>query len=115
MTIENSDDTAQVSVNGSAEQPVAERSSGSSEATQDIAARADALSSTVIETARSNAAHDSTPPLSRKLAPPPKPKREPGTASSPPSARPADEVPDMLGFSSALKAPIAAKISYSAL
>ena len=103
MTIENSEVTTQVGVTDPAESPPAE--SPAREAS-DAAARADAASG-VIQTALATATgvHDSTPPMSRKLAPPPKPKRDSGAASAPPSGRPPDG-PDLLASASALKAPI---------
>ncbi len=58
---------------------------------------------------------DSSPPLSRRLAPPPKPRRESGVASRPPPAGPAGELGDPLAFSSALKSPLTPNISYSGL
>ena len=112
MTIENSEDTAQVGAIDPAAEPVLEPPSDLAESARDGSAPADAASAAVIDTAQLTL-HDSTPPLSRKLAPPPKPKRESGMASSPPSARPAGEVPDLLASSSALKAPIAPTISYA--
>lgn len=60
----------------------------------------------------SGEASDSTPPVSRKLAPPPKPKRDSAGASRPPSHRPPGDASDPLA-SSALKAPLAPSISYA--
>ena len=114
MTIENSEDTAQVSVPDPAEVPVIEVASGSTEPTHDGAASSDPTSSARLEVARNLSTHDSAPPLSRKLAPPPKPKRDSGMASSMPPAQAAEAGPDLLASSSALKAPIAPTISYSA-
>lgn len=103
MSIEPSDDTAPTGHNDSTEPSLAERSP----AAPDDAAVANAL-----EGVRST--HDSAPPLSRKLAPPPKPKRDSGHVSSPPSARAAGEGSDLLSASSsALRAPGTPVISYS--
>ena len=114
MTIEHSEDTAHVGVTGPAEPPTLESSPGSADSVVDAAARADAGSG-VLEGVQGT--HDSTPPLSRKLAPPPKPKRDSGAASAPPGAsasgRPA-EGPDLTASASALKAPLAPTISFSA-
>jgi SAM-dependent methyltransferase len=113
MTIENSEDTAHVGVTDPAEPLALEPPSGAAASVHDSAApRADAPSS-LIDTAPATGAHDSSPPLSRKLAPPPKPKRESGAASAPPSLAPG-EGPDLLASSNALKAPIAPTISFSA-
>ena len=112
MTIENSEDTAQVGVSDPAESPVAQPAPGSTE--PNAAFPATEASSAVIEAPRLGATHDSGPPMSRKLAPPPKPKRDSNMASSPPSARPPGESgPDLLASSSALKAPLAPTISFS--
>src|SRR6187551_3940971 len=98
MTIENSEDTALVGVTDPAESPGLEPSSSSSDS---AAPRSDAVSSGVIEAAQVvTGTHDSAPPLSRKLAPPPKPKRDSGAASAPPS-RPPGEGPDLLASASA--------------
>ena len=115
MTIENSEDTAQVSVLDPAAEPVIEPASSSTEPVADGAAKADPTSSVKIEVARNLNTHDSAPPMSRKLAPPPKPKRDSGMASSMPPAQPGEPTsPDLLASSNALKAPIAPSISYSA-
>jgi SAM-dependent methyltransferase len=121
MTIENSEDTAQVGVTDPAEQPGAERASAlaSSPSDADIPIDVDppvlgpALPDPpVIDAPSSDGASDSVPPMSRKLAPPPKPRRDSGAASRPPAAGPEGDVPDQL-TASALKAPIAPNISYS--
>ncbi|HKO52418.1 MAG TPA: methyltransferase domain-containing protein [Polyangiaceae bacterium] len=118
MTIENSEDTAQVGVTDPAEPQAHEPSSGSA-SVPDATAPAGAASA-VLEFSLGTGAHDSTPPLSRKLAPPPKPKRDSGAASAPPSgsasARPPapGEAPDLSASANALKAPIAPTISFSA-
>src|SRR4051812_11444374 len=116
MTIENSEDTAQLGVTNPAEPPALEHATGStssSESASEGVARAEAPSG-VTETPPLGGAHDSAPPMSRKLAPPPKPKRDSGAASAPPSGRPPGEGPDLLASSSALKAPIAPTISFTA-
>ena len=111
MTIENSEETAQLGVIDPAEKPGLEPSSSSTDSVQDAAPRVESPSG-VIETAPAAGTHDSSPPFSRKLAPPPKPKRESGAASAPPSARPG-EGPDLVASASALKAPIAPTISFA--
>src|SRR6478609_1349057 len=111
MTIENSEEAAPSGVTDPAEKPVLEPSSGSTDSVQESAARVDPPSG-VIETAPATGSHDSSPPFSRKLAPPPKPKRDSGAASAPPSARPG-EGPDLVASASALKAPIAPTISFA--
>src|SRR6478735_1255972 len=111
MTIENSEETAQLGVIDPAEKPGLEPSSSSTDSVQDAAPRVESPSG-VIETAPAAGTHDSSPPFSRKLAPPPKPKRESGAASAPPSARPG-EGPDLTASANALKAPIAPTISFS--
>lgn len=111
MTIENSEETAHLGVTEPAEKPVLEPSSGTAESAPDGAARVEPPSG-VIETAPATGTHDSSPPFSRKLAPPPKPKRDSGAASAPPSARPG-EGPDLAASASALKAPIAPTISFA--
>jgi len=111
MTIENSEDTAHVGVTDPAEPLASEASSGATDSVHDGAPTADPTS-VVIETAPLAGTHDSTPPLSRKLAPPPKPKRDSGAASAPPSGRP-PEGAELLAPASALKAPIAPAISFS--
>jgi len=118
MTIENSEDTAHVGVTDPAEPPALDRASSSSGPSADGAVRAEP-SSSGMEAAPVAGGHDSAPPLSRKLAPPPKPKRDSGAASAPPpgsaspSGRPLGESPDLLASASALKAPIAPTISFS--
>jgi SAM-dependent methyltransferase len=144
MTIENSEDSAQVGVNDPAELPGVEVASALAARTTDVdipidddppvievalveaaAVEAPAVETPVIDVpaveapvidvpASEQAASDSMPPMSRKLAPPPKPARTSGVASRPPSARPPAEMPapDPLA-SNALKAPIAPSISYS--
>lgn len=99
MSIESSDETAQAEDSSATDPSLGEPSHATGDA------------SGVIETARTPV-HDSAPPMSRKLAPPPKPKRDSGHVSSPPSARPAGEAPDLLS-SSALKAPGTPLISFS--
>src|SRR3954469_9302052 len=111
MTIENTEDTTLVGASEPAEPPALEPPAGADFA-HGSAPRAD-VANPVIEIGQATAAHDSTPPMSRKLAPPPKPKRESGAASAPPS-RPPGEGPDLLASASALKAPIAPMISFSA-
>src|SRR3954452_25127720 len=111
MTIENSQDTAQLGVPDPVENPALEPSSSSTGAVQEGAARDDAQSA-VIETGPATGAHDSSPPFSRKLAPPPKPTRDSGAASARPSARPG-EGPDLVASANALEAPIAPTISFS--
>ena len=120
MTIENSEDAAHVGVTDPADQPGPERASAlaGSPSDPDIpidvdppVLRADLLEPPVIEPPTSDGASDSMPPMSRKLAPPPKPRRDSGAASRPPLAGPSGE--EQL-LASALKAPIAPSISYSA-
>ncbi|HEX7450873.1 MAG TPA: methyltransferase domain-containing protein [Polyangiaceae bacterium] len=120
MTIENSEDAAHVGVTDPADQPGPERASAlaGSPSDPDIpidvdppVLRADLLEPAVIEPPTSDAVSDSMPPMSRKLAPPPKPRRDSGAASRPPLAGPSGE--EQL-LASALKAPIAPSISYSA-
>src|SRR6478609_5752082 len=111
MTIENSEETAQPAVIDPAEKPGLEPASSSTDSVQDAAPRVESPSG-VIETAPAAGTYDSTPPFARKLAPPPKPKRESGAASAPPSARPG-EGPDLTASANALKAPIAPTISFS--
>src|SRR3954463_469098 len=101
MTIENSEETSRVGASDPAEPQAPEASSGATDSVPNPASASEATS-----------AHDSTPSMSRKLAPPPKPKRDSGAASAPPSGRP-PEGPDLLASSSALKAPIAPTISFS--
>ena len=114
MTIENSEDTAQVGVIDPAEKSELERPSDLAESA-DATVRIEAVASAAIDTTRVATTHDSGPPMSRKLAPPPKPKRDSNMASKPPSAPPLrGDAPDLLASSSALKAPIAPTISYSA-
>src|SRR6188768_637337 len=111
MTIENSEETAHSGVpDPAAQPPVLEPSSGSTDSVQEGAPRADTASP--IEAAPVAAATDSTPPTGRKLAPPPKPKRESGAASAPPSGRP-PEGPELVATASALKAPAAPSISFT--
>ena len=112
MTIENTEDTTQVGVTDPAEPQALEPVAGSGDSVQGSAARADAVSA-AIESVPPPGTHDSTPPHSRKLAPPPKPKRDSGAASAPPS-RPPGEGPDLLASANALKPPIAPTISFSA-
>ncbi|MEI9941260.1 MAG: methyltransferase domain-containing protein [Pseudomonadota bacterium] len=117
MTIENSEDIAHVGVTDPVDPPALERSSGPAESAPEGSVRPDPPNS-VIEIAPPTGTHDSTPPLSRKLAPPPKPKRDSGAASAPPTAppsgRPPGEAPDLVASANALKAPIAPTISFSA-
>jgi len=113
MTIENSEDTAHVGVAGPVEPSALEHPSGLAESAPDGTPPADPASG-VIESAQAAGTHDSSPPMSRKLAPPPKPKRDSGAASAPPSGRPPGEGPDLLSSASALKAPLAPTISFSA-
>ena len=118
MTIENSEETAQIGVADAAQQPASDGSpvSSSAESRGDGAEAAVAPSvppASTLDGAQVLTAHDSVPPMSRKLAPPPKPKRDSGMASSPPAARTPGDGPDLLASSSALKAPIAPTISYS--
>ncbi len=68
-----------------------------------------------VETPVADPVGDSSPPLSRKLAPPPKPRRDSGVASRPPPAGPSGELSDPLASSGALKAPLTPSISYSGL
>jgi hypothetical protein len=116
MTIENSDDTVRSSAIDSADVAVAEEPSSvrASAAAEDV--DLSALSAEpVLEPSEAVPAHDSIAPTSRKLAPPPKPRRDSGHASRPPSGRPpSDAGLDSALASSALKAPIAPTISYSA-
>ncbi len=123
MTIENSDEAAQVGVTDPAEQPGVERASAlaGSASDPDIPIEVEPpvvgrppIEPPVIEALASDGASDSMPPMSRKLAPPPKPRRDSGAASRPPVAGPGADVPDPL-TASALKAPIAPSISYSSL
>jgi SAM-dependent methyltransferase len=118
MTIENSEETAQIGVADAAQRPASDGSpvSTSAESRGDGAEAAVAPSvppAPTLDGAQVLTAHASVPPMSRKLAPPPKPKRDSGMASSPPPARAPGEGPDLLASSSALKAPIAPTISYS--
>src|SRR6187402_2387444 len=114
MTIENTEDTTQVGVSDPADPQALEPTAGSADSVQGSAPRAD-TESAPIERASSPGTLDSVPPHSpRKLAPPPKPKRDSGAASAPPS-RPPGEGPDLLASASALKPPIAPSISFSAL
>ena len=113
MTIENSEDTAHVGVTGPVEPSALEHPSGLAESSPEGTPTADPASG-VIESGQAVGTHDSSPPVSRKLAPPPKPKRDSGAASAPPSGRPPGEGPDLLASASALKAPIAPTISFSA-
>jgi len=113
MTIENSEETAQLGVTDPAEKPGLEPSSSSTDSVQDAAPRVEPPSG-VIEAAPVAGTHDSSPPFSRKLAPPPKPKRDSGAASAPPSARPG-EGPDLVAAASALKAPIPPTISFASV
>ncbi|HEY0464235.1 MAG TPA: hypothetical protein VGC79_08505 [Polyangiaceae bacterium] len=112
MTIENSEDTAHVGVTDPAEPRAPEASSAAAEPVADAPARSDAPSALIETVQLPSGTHDSTPPMSRKLAPPPKPKRDSGAASAPPSGRPPDG-PDLLASANALKAPIAPTISFS--
>jgi SAM-dependent methyltransferase len=118
MTIENSD-AAQLGVTDPAEQPGAERTSAlaGSASDPDIPIEVEppvlgrpVIEPPVIEVPASDGVSDSMPPMSRKLAPPPKPRRDSGAASRPPG--PGGDVPDQL-TPSALKAPIAPNISYA--
>src|SRR6478609_420693 len=111
MTIENSEETAHLGVPDAAEKPAPEPSSGATDSAQEGAARVEPPSG-VIESVPPVSAHDSSPPFARKLAPPPKPKRDSGAASVPPSVRPG-EGPDLAASASALKAPIAPTISFA--
>jgi SAM-dependent methyltransferase len=129
MTIENSDDTARVSASDPAEPVAAELSSVRATAAAedvdlsgldaepapapDVPPTLDVLPT--IEIPEASTTHDSVAPGSRKLAPPPKPRRDSGPTSGPPSVRPpGDAGLDSALASSALKAPIAPTISYSA-
>ncbi|HEY5376833.1 MAG TPA: hypothetical protein VIK01_24290, partial [Polyangiaceae bacterium] len=121
MTIENSEDAAHVGVTDPADQPGPERASALAGSPSDPeipidvdppVLRADLPEPPVIEPPTSDGASDSMPPMARKLAPPPKPRRDSGAASRPPLAGPSGE--EQL-LASALKAPIAPSISYSAL
>ncbi|MES1175238.1 MAG: methyltransferase domain-containing protein [Myxococcales bacterium] len=115
MTIENSEDTAHESVPDPAEAQGIEAASGSSKHVHDGAALVESATSAVIEVARNlSSTHDSAPPLSRKLAPPPKPKRDSGAASSPPPGVGAESADLLASGANALKAPIPPTISYSA-
>ncbi|MEO8903409.1 MAG: methyltransferase domain-containing protein [Polyangiaceae bacterium] len=115
MTIENSEDTAHLGVTDPAE-PVAERASALAES-EDVEfpiddAPPEASSPAVIEALPTPAMSDSMPPISRKLAPPPKPRRDSSAVSHPPSGQPPNEmaIVDAL-TASALKAPTAPNIS----
>ncbi len=115
MTIENSEDTAHKSVPDAAEAPVIESASSLSEPARDGAPPTELDSRARLEVARNLSSHDSAPPLSRKLAPPPKPKRDSGMASSLPPGAAAEGSPDLLTSSaSALRAPLPPTISFSA-
>ncbi|MEO6601312.1 MAG: methyltransferase domain-containing protein [Polyangiaceae bacterium] len=116
MTIENSEDTAQVSVPDPAPAQGIEPASTESsppEPVREGPAHAETASSPAIEVGRNSSAHDSAPPQSRKLAPPPKPKRDSGMASSPASGMPG-EGSDPLTSSISLKAPNAPTFAHSA-
>ncbi|HEY3668842.1 MAG TPA: methyltransferase domain-containing protein [Polyangiaceae bacterium] len=115
MTIENSEDAAQVGVNDPAE-PGAERASALSGSASDPDIPIDVEPPVLrepprIDVSTSEGVSDSMPPMSRKLAPPPKPRRDSGAASRPPPTGPSGE--EQL-IPSALKAPIAPNISYAA-
>src|SRR5450631_3780656 len=100
MTIENLEDAAHVGVTDPADQPGPERASAlaGSPSDPDIPIdvdppmlRADLPEQPVIEPPTSDGVSDSMPPMSRKLAPPPKPRRDSGAASRPPLAGPSGE------------------------
>jgi SAM-dependent methyltransferase len=115
MTIDNSDETARVSASDPVEAPAAELSSVRATALQEDVDLSSLAVDTALDIAEVAPPHDSVAPTSRKLAPPPKPKRDSGSASRPPSVRPpGDSGLDSALASSALKAPIAPTISYSA-
>jgi len=123
MTIDNSDDTARMSAKnpveplGSAEHGLGmETASSSVRATTEVQEDVD-LSELEASVPAPDLAprHDSVTPTSRKLAPPPKPRREPGSTSNPPSMRPPGDGGLESAFAAnALKAPIAPTISYAA-
>ncbi|HEX3775517.1 MAG TPA: methyltransferase domain-containing protein [Polyangiaceae bacterium] len=123
MTIDNSDETARASASEAAEAPAAELSSVRATADAedvDLSVLDAPHAQHVLEVSKASGAsevvmtHDSVSP-SRKLAPPPKPRRDSGPTSGPPSVKPpADASIDSAFASSALKAPIAPTISYSA-
>ena len=114
MTIDNSDDTARISASDPVEPPAAELSSVRATAVQEDVDLSSLAAATTIEASDATATHDSVAPTSRKLAPPPKPRRDSGPTSGPPSVRPAsDSGIDSALASSALKAPIAPTISYA--
>jgi SAM-dependent methyltransferase len=122
MTIDNSDDTARMSAKnpveplGSAEQSLALETASSVRVATEVQEDVD-LSELEAPSAAPDLAprHDSVTPTSRKLAPPPKPRREPGSTSNPPSMRPPGDAGLESAFAAnALKAPIAPTISYAA-
>jgi SAM-dependent methyltransferase len=114
MTIDNSDESARISASDPVEAPVAELSSVRATALQEDVDLSSLAVATAVDTSEIAVTHDSVAPTSRKLAPPPKPKRDSGSASRPPSVRPlGDSGLDSALASAALKAPIAPTISYS--
>ncbi|MEP7049810.1 MAG: methyltransferase domain-containing protein [Pseudomonadota bacterium] len=119
MTIENSEDATQSGVKDPAE-PVAERASARAVSEVDIDIPIDdgppePLSPPVTEPPPVAPSSDSPPSMSRKLAPPPKPRRDSGAVSRPPSARPPDEMPRVDPFTDgALKAPATPNVAFTA-
>ncbi|HEY4106396.1 MAG TPA: methyltransferase domain-containing protein [Polyangiaceae bacterium] len=123
MTIDNSDETARASASEAAEATTAELSSVRATAAAeevDLSGLDASAASPVLDVAKVGEAsevvttHDSVSP-SRKLAPPPKPRRDSGPTTGPSSVKPpSDASIDSALASSALKAPIAPTISYSA-
>jgi len=118
MTIENSEDTAPVDGSVPAAEPPVRHPSFPpvpvvETARESAAQPAEPATSVGVLEVALPVQSDSAPPLSRRLAPPPKPKRDSGMASSIPSPRPPGEAPDLASSSSALKAPIAPTISYA--
>lgn len=122
MTIDNSDETVRASAGETAELNAPELSSTRASVSEDVdlsglesppppPAQPASPPDTLPEV---TTAHDSISP-SRKLAPPPKPRRDSGPTSGPPSVKPpADAALESALSSSALKAPLAPTISYSA-
>jgi SAM-dependent methyltransferase len=121
MTIDNSDEAARVSASDAVETPVARDHGRTEDATSSVRATevqedvdlSGLDSPPVVDIPEASTTHDSVAPMSRKLAPPPKPRRESGPTSGPPSRPPSDAGLDSALASSALKAPIAPTISYS--
>ena len=119
MTIDNSDETARVSAGDAVDPPVAELSSVRATALQEDVDLSALDAPPVLDVLEASTKHDSVAPMSRKLAPPPKPRRDSGSTSGPPTGPPSVRPPSDAGIdsalaSSALKAPIAPTISYSA-